>query len=72
MNTPFRPLVQPRLLLDDDGHNVFSTLSTDYRKDIDEAVALIQGGYHARMVNVENEQAEDVIINANIKIWEFP
>jgi hypothetical protein len=35
----FRPLVEPRLLLDDDGHNVFSTLSTDYIKDIDEAVA---------------------------------
>ncbi len=37
-----------------------------------EAVAYIRDGYHARMVNVENEQAEDVIINGNIKIWEFP
>lgn len=46
--------------------------SYTWATDIDEAVALIQNGYHARMVNVENEQAEDVIINANIKIWEFP
>ena len=38
----------------------------------DEAVAVIRSGYHARMVSVENEQAEDVIINANIKICEFP
>jgi len=38
MATPFRPLIEPRLLLDDDGHNVFSTLSEDYRKDIDDAV----------------------------------
>lgn len=43
-----------------------------WAEDIDEAVALIKAGYHARMVNVEDEQAEDVIINANIKIWEFP
>jgi len=43
-----------------------------WARDIDEAVAHIRNGYHARMVNVENEQAEDVIINANIKIWEFP
>lgn len=42
-----------------------------WANNIDEAVALIRDGYHARMVNVENEQAEDVIINANIKIWEF-
>ena len=46
--------------------------SYTWTKDIDEAVAFIRDGYHARMVNVENEQAEDVIINANIKIWEFP
>lgn len=46
--------------------------SYTWAKDIDEALALIKDGYHARMVNVENEQAEDVIINANIKIWEFP
>ena len=39
MNASFRPLVEPRLLLDDDGHNVFSLLSDDYRKDIDEVVA---------------------------------
>ncbi|MCF7734218.1 MAG: hypothetical protein K9M98_02760 [Cephaloticoccus sp.] len=39
MKPTFRPLVEPRLLLDDDGHNVFSTLSEDYRKDIEEAVA---------------------------------
>lgn len=35
----FRRLNEPRLLLDDDGHNVFSMLSEDFRKDIDEAVA---------------------------------
>lgn len=39
---------------------------------IDEAVEYIGKGFHARMVNVENAQAEDVIINANIKVWEFP
>lgn len=39
MNASFRPLVEPRLLLDDDVHNVVSLLSTDYRKDIDEVVA---------------------------------
>jgi hypothetical protein len=38
MNATFRPLVKPRLLMDDDGHNIFSTLSDDYIKDIDEAV----------------------------------
>lgn len=46
--------------------------SYSWAKDIDEAVALIRDGYHARMVNVEDDQAEDVIISANIKIWEFP
>jgi hypothetical protein len=29
----------PRLLLDNDGHNLFSTLTTDYRRDIDDEVA---------------------------------
>lgn len=43
-----------------------------WASDIDEAVNFIREGYHARMVNVENEQAEDVIINKNIRIWEFP
>jgi len=38
---------------------------------IEEAVDLIRRGFHARMVNVENSQAEDVIINEYIKIWEF-
>lgn len=38
---------------------------------IEEAVDLIRHGFHARMVNVENSQAEDVIINEYIKIWEF-
>ena len=38
MNTPFRALNEPRLLLDDDGHNIFSTLSENYIADIDEAV----------------------------------
>ncbi|WP_298845038.1 hypothetical protein [uncultured Roseobacter sp.] len=46
--------------------------SYTWAKDINEAVAFIKDGYHARMVNVENDQAEDVIINVNIKIWEFP
>jgi hypothetical protein len=42
-----------------------------WANDIGEAVNLIRDGYHVRMVNVENEQAEDVITNENIKIWEF-
>ena len=46
--------------------------SYTWANDIDEAVRFIRNGYHARMVNVENDQAEDVIINENIKIWEFP
>ena len=39
MNPSFRHLTEPRILLDDDGHNVFSLLSEDYVKDVDEAVA---------------------------------
>ncbi len=46
--------------------------SYTWSDNIGEAVALINRGDHARMINVENEQADDVIINANIKIWEFP
>jgi hypothetical protein len=38
ITTPSRVLNEPRLLLDDDGHNVFSTLSENYIADIDEAV----------------------------------
>jgi hypothetical protein len=42
--------------------------SYTWAKDINEAVGYICSGYHARMVNVENEQAEDFIVNENIKI----
>jgi hypothetical protein len=38
MHPSFRRLNEPRILLDDDGHNVFSQLGEDYTKDIDEAV----------------------------------
>lgn len=46
--------------------------SYTWANDIDEAVHFVRKGDQARMVNVENKQSEDIIINENIKIWEFP
>lgn len=41
--------------------------------DIDEAVRLIeQEGYYARMVNIENKQAPDIIANQFIKVFRLP
>jgi hypothetical protein len=45
--------------------------SYTWASTLDEAVSLIRQGFHARMANVENAQAEDVIVNQHIKIWEF-
>lgn len=41
--------------------------------DIEEAVRLIQEeGYYARMVNVESNQAPDIIANDFIKVFRLP
>ncbi len=47
------------------------TKNYTWASSIEQAVDLIRQGFHARMVNVENSQAEDMIINENIKIWAF-
>lgn len=39
---------------------------------IEEAVDLINQGYYARMYNIENDQAPDIISNDFIKVFELP
>jgi len=41
--------------------------------DIEEVVRLIEDeGYYARMYNVENDQAADIIANQFIKVFRLP
>ena len=56
-------------------------LSADERKreknytlvdTIEEAVELINDGYYARMHNIENTDAPDIIANQYIKVFELP